>query len=231
MHKKIQIISVLAPIFGILLVPLTIGTSRAAEEDASLDAYTCAGVYFSITNLASDANYRAMEHQYYLASPLGVDEAADSASKAGTNLTKALREGRISASTIMDGAKMCSKKFDIPLPVISRVDFPDYAAPEPTTSFSTYAPVASAPLTPAESPACIDANNRYVSILRSMPGRLEAAGPSETNECDDQGRQCGIWHRNSKFYYTLGEICTSLKPAQEDIRRSCGEVVQDLDKC
>jgi hypothetical protein len=86
---------------------------------------------------------------------------------------------------------------------------------------------------PTVSAACEGASSRYASILRSIPGRLAAAGPRMIDMCDDQGRMCGVMNQNSKYYYTLGQICDSVSVAERDIKNSCGAdlVPAKLDQC
>jgi hypothetical protein len=137
--------------------------------------------------------------------------------------------GKLTEETVYGGAGHCAKTYGIPLPeMLSPSVLPSYA--------KAAAPVRQSVATPAPPPvntACDNASSRYVKILHDMSGRLSAAGPRMVDMCDDNGRMCGVMHQNSKYYYTLGQICDSLTVAERDIRNSCpaSEVPAPLDQC
>jgi hypothetical protein len=220
---------------ALLAVSLTLalpipGGSASAEMSVQEEARTCATIYAAISVDAADKNYLEMMHKFYIYSDYSEAAATEEAGRGALRLRTAMGEGRLSEADIIGGAKSCAESFKVPLPLsLSRSVLPSYAA----TSAAPVRQTVSAPVEPTVSAACEGASSRYASILRSIPGRLAAAGPRMIDMCDDQGRMCGVMNQNSKYYYTLGQICDSVSVAERDIKNSCGAdlVPAKLDQC
>lgn len=201
--------------------------ANAADEDFTL--HTCAAVYSAVKGNFADPNYLAMVHQYYLYSPYTSEEAArKEISRAGNAADDGVHAGKITEDGLFAVMYECARVHKIPPPEISYNRWPRHANP-PVAQARSSAPTSVAP-TKAEL-ACESASSRYQSILQSIPGRLDAAGPRQYKECDRPGPMCNVARNNSKWYYEMGKICSELKPVQNEIRLQCGETLADLDGC
>ncbi|MFM6932052.1 MAG: hypothetical protein ACKOUT_07395 [Novosphingobium sp.] len=212
------------------MVPMTFGVSKAAEgEKPVLSSLQCAAVYFVATKSYSDPNYLAMVKRYYMDSDHIYSAKAKEQSEAmGLKFYRAWQDGTLDADTPLASAKYCSKTYQIDLPVLDEAVVNHKPPPRVAASSSQLTSQGGASSAEA---ACSNASERYRTILHAMPGRLSAVGPRQTKECDRPGPLCDMPRPNSKWYYEMGQICSSLKPVEEDIRRYCGENIAKLDDC
>lgn len=226
MNSNLRIVGLMTFVIGLLAtLTLAVSATKAKAGDEQFDAHMCATIYYAVAGNPNDQNYRAMQFRYYAFSEFSSQEAAEKEiARAALALRKAVDDGRIEPATVFYILKNCARVQKLPEPEISYSLWPQYASPP-----------ASRPIPAAtgsnQAAACESASERYRSTLRSMPGRLEAKGPRKYKSCDRPGPMCNMVRDNADWYYEMGRICSELKPIQEDIRRYCGETVQDLDDC
>ncbi len=216
-------------IVGLLgTLTLAFSATNLKAGDESYDEHLCAAIYSAVTGDSADQNYKAMLFRYYAISEYSSQEAAETEiSRAALALRKAVHDGKLEAATVFGALKTCVRVQKIPAPSISYNVWPEYAS-QPTRPSNPAVPSTN---NSGNAAACESASANYRSTLRSMPGRLEAKGPRNYKSCDRPGPLCNMVQKNSAWYYEMGKICQELKPIQENIRRYCGETIQDLDDC
>ena len=226
MNSNLRMVGSATAIIGILaILTLAFSATKVKAGDEIYDEHLCASIYSAVTGNSDDQNYRAMQFRYYAISSYTTQEAAEKEiTRAALALRKAVADGRLAEASVFSALKECVRVQKIPAPETSYNLRPKNASPPASRPI----PVATGS---SEAAACEGASERYRSTLRSMPGRLAAKGPRQYKECDRPGPMCDVVRNNSDWYYEMGKICTELKPIQEDIRRYCGETVQNLDAC
>lgn len=221
--RKIQRMTMPVAVLSLLIpLPGPLKSSLSAEDTQKDLAPTCASVYSAISGSAADKNYLAMVHEYYIFSSLSEERAAEESANGARRIYKAISEGRLNEGDIMGTAKTCSAQFGIPLPISLNENLvPSYVTK--TQSVAVNRHPEPAPVESEADSACARANADYVSALHTIPAQMDRAG--------SPGLENG--QRNSKYYYTLGKICDSMKVAENAVGKSCGwaEQPKKLDVC